>query len=207
MLCQVNPDKVALRATILTRRASMSPVTLTVAAAAIHRHVVAGVRDAVTGRICAYVPIGAEPGSIAALDELRLGGVEVLLPVLRGDLDLDWARYEGSADLVRAERGLRHPAGPRWGVDAISSVDLAIVPALAVDAAGNRLGRGGGSYDRALARMHRRAPVVALLHDGERLAAVPQDPHDRPVTHTVTPAQGWQPVADCSAQPLRGPAQ
>lgn len=197
----MNEDKVTLRATILASRANVSADTLAAAALAIHQHLVAAVRTAGAKLICAYVPFGAEPGSLTALDELLRSGVDVLLPVLRDDFDLDWGRYEGPASLVSAKRGLREPSGRRWGLEAISAVDMAIVPALAVDGAGRRLGRGGGSYDRVLARLVRDVPVAALLHNGELLPAVPYDAHDRPVTHTVTPAQGWQPVADRSGRP------
>lgn len=190
----MNRDKVVLRAALLARRSSLNVSTLATAAAASAEHLVGGVVRGGANRVCAYVPVGTEPGSIAALDELRAIGVEVLLPLLRPDLDLDWAPYEGPEFLVRAARGLLQPAGRLGGIAAISGVDLVIVPALAVDAAGNRLGRGGGSYDRALARVRREVPVVALLHDGEVVAAVPHDEHDRPVTHTVTPTGGWQPV-------------
>jgi 5-formyltetrahydrofolate cyclo-ligase len=64
------------------------------------------------------------------------------------------------------------------------------VPALAVDRRGNRLGRGGGSYDRALSRVPRRALVVALLYDGELVDELPTEPHDRPVNAVVTPGGG-----------------
>lgn len=191
----MNVDKVALRTTILASRACLSTVTLASAAVAIGQHVVAAVRDAGAVRVCAYVPLGAEPGSMSALEELLRSGIEVLLPVLLDDFDLDWARYEGPTSLIWARRGLQEPTGSRLGLDAISTVDLAIVPALAVDDAGHRLGRGGGSYDRALARFTGDVPVAALLHDGERLPEVPYDHHDRLVTHTVTPALGWQPIS------------
>jgi len=166
---------------------------------------VAAVRGAGAVRVCAYVPFGAEPGSQILLDALTVGGVDVLLPVLRDDLDLDWAMYEGPWSLVAAARGPAEPAGTRLGVDAVASAGIVIVPALAVDAAGHRLGRGGGSYDRALVRVRPGVPVVALLHDGERVAAVPVDGHDRPVTHTVTPTGGWQPVGG-SGGPVGGSA-
>ncbi len=139
--------------------------------------------------VAAYVPIGAEPGGPHLPDALRDAGARVLLPVLRPDNDLDWAEYEGGLDPAR--RGLLEPPGPRLGVDAITGAALVIVPALAVDRRGARLGRGGGSYDRALARVPAGVPVLALLHDGELVDEVPTEPHDRLVSAVITPSGGW----------------
>jgi 5-formyltetrahydrofolate cyclo-ligase len=112
----------------------------------------------------------------------------VLLPVLADDGDLDWAPHDPAVALVRSARGLLEPAGGRRGRAALAGCDLVLVPALAVDVAGRRLGRGGGSYDRALPRA--RGLVVALLHDDELLDAVPAEPHDVPVGGVVTPSSG-----------------
>jgi 5-formyltetrahydrofolate cyclo-ligase len=65
-----------------------------------------------------------------------------------------------------------------------------IAPALAVDRGGNRLGRGGGSFDRALARVGPLIPVIALLYDDELLEHVPAEPHDRPVRAVARPGSG-----------------
>jgi len=105
-----------------------------------------------------------------------------LLPVLLPDGDLDWARYDG--ELSRGRRGVMEPTGERLGVDAVSRCDLVLVPALAVDHAGHRLGKGGGSYDRALRRAS--GLTVALLHDGELVDEVPHEPHDVPVRVVAT---------------------
>ena len=80
------------------------------------------------------------------------------------------------------------PVDTRRGVDTIRTAALVIVPALAVDrSTGVRLGRGGGSYDRALARVGPNVPTVALLHEGELLDGVPAEPHDLPVRYAATP--------------------
>lgn len=186
--------KAALRADVLARRRRLSRGTLVVAAATVRRHVVGAVRSAGARQVCAYVPFGAEPGSRVLLDALTVGGVEVLLPVLQPDHDLDWAVYEGPRSLAAAGPGPARPTGQRLGAAAVAAVDLLIVPALAVDVVGHRLGRGGGSYDRTLARAAPDVTVVALLHDGEHIDAVPTEPHDQPVTSVVTPAGGWRAV-------------
>ncbi len=142
--------------------------------------------------VAAYVPVEPEPGGADLPESLRRAlprGTRLLLPVLRDDLDLDWARYTGT--LVPARRGLREPPGPRLGTDAVAGAALLVVPAVAVDRRGVRLGRGGGSYDRALARAAPDARIVALLHDGElRAEDLPTEPHDRRVGAAITPAAG-----------------
>ncbi|GAA3302470.1 5-formyltetrahydrofolate cyclo-ligase [Streptomyces cinereospinus] len=145
--------------------------------------------------VAAYVSVGAEPGTVALIDALRARGVRVLLPVLLPDHDLDWGVYTGEGSLVRVQhRGrmaLLEPAGERLGPDAVTGADAVLLPGLAVDARGMRLGRGGGSYDRVLARLERaaaRPALVVLLYDTEVLARVPAEPHDRPVQAVVTPS-------------------
>jgi len=149
-------------------------------------------------RITAYVPLPAEPGGPdlpAVLAEAVAPG-ELLLPVLRPDLDLDWARYTGPNGLRPASRGMREPAGPRLGVAAVAAADLVVVPAVAVDRIGIRLGRGGGSYDRVLARVAPGVLVVAPLYDGELVDRLPARAHDRPVSGVVTPGSGFGRLRD-----------
>ncbi len=152
----------------------------------------AGVRATLAGlaagldTVAAYVPLPFEPGGPELPDALAAVCGRLLLPVVAADLDLDWAEYTGA--LVRASFGLREPAGPRLGPAAIASADLVIVPALAVDERGVRLGRGGGSYDRALARVPAGTPIVAALYEGELVGELPTDPHDVRVSAVATPA-------------------
>ncbi|MFF9080110.1 5-formyltetrahydrofolate cyclo-ligase [Streptomyces rubiginosohelvolus] len=141
--------------------------------------------------VAAYVSVGREPGTRALLEALRGRGVRVLLPVLLADNDLDWAAYEGPAHLLPAGRGLLEPDGPRLGPDAVLAADAVLLPGLAVDGSGMRLGRGGGSYDRVLARLTAAGAhpsLVVLLYENEVVARVPVEPHDHPVDAVVTPA-------------------
>jgi len=142
------------------------------------------------GTIAAYYSVGAEPDTRGLVYALWKRGTYVLLPVLRDDGDLDWASYEGPDSLVAGPRGLREPGEPPRGVAAVARADVVLAPALAVDRAGNRLGRGGGSFDRALARVGPLIPVIALLYDGELIGQVPAEPHDVPVRAAVRPGYG-----------------
>ncbi|MFE7837886.1 5-formyltetrahydrofolate cyclo-ligase [Streptomyces sp. NPDC057474] len=146
--------------------------------------------------VAAYVSVGSEPGTLALLDALRAQGVRVLLPVLLPDNDLDWGAYEGEAALARVRHGggrmaLLEPVGERLGPEAVTTADVVLLPGLAVDARGMRLGRGGGSYDRVLARLESSGAdpaLVVLLYDTEVVDRVPEEPHDRPVHAVVTPS-------------------
>ena len=137
--------------------------------------------------VAAYVSRPGEPGTVPLLAALRERGVRVLLPVVLGDRDLDWVVDDGTR-VSGLLPGLPEAGGARLGAGAVGDADVVVVPALAVDAAGRRLGQGGGSYDRALARRRADAPVVALLHDHELVAGpLPVEPHDAPVAVAVTP--------------------
>lgn len=142
------------------------------------------------GTVAAYYSVGSEPDTHGLLFALWKRGSYVVLPILLPGGDLDWASYEGPESLRPGPRGLTEPAEPPRGVSAISSADLVLVPALAVDHAGMRLGRGGGSYDRALARVGTQVPTVALVYDSEFVPHVPFGQHDQRVRMIARPAGG-----------------
>jgi 5-formyltetrahydrofolate cyclo-ligase len=184
----VDGAKIALRDQLLTARRRRSLLEVGEAARAIAEQVLAlpEVRRAAT--VAAYVSIGQEPGTGPLIERLHEAGRHVLLPVVLPDKDLDWARYDGPDALVPARMGLLEPAGPTLGVEAIARADVVLVPGLAVDPTGLRLGRGGGCYDRALTRVPVGTPVCALLFDEEIVDRVPAAPHDRRVNAVATPS-------------------
>ena len=150
-----------------------------------------GLAGRLDGPVCAHLPVGVEPWSPAGVDALRDAGHEVLLPVVadRGG-PLDWARYEGPDGLVAGPFGLREPAGTRLGRDAVRRAGLVLLPALAADRSGVRLGQGGGFYDRTLPLVDASVPVVVVLDEGELVDALPAEPHDRRVTAALLPETG-----------------
>ncbi|MGH3361761.1 MAG: 5-formyltetrahydrofolate cyclo-ligase [Nocardioides sp.] len=182
------PPKLALRDQLVTARNRLTVAEIGAAGGRIAEHLLAApeVRRAAT--VAAYVSVGAEPGTGVLLDALLKQGKRVILPVLLPDGDLDWAVHRDSTDLRAGRFGILEPAGPRLGVDAIATADAVLVPGLAVSDTGLRLGRGGGSYDRALARVPVGTFTCVLLHDDEVGRDVPGEPHDRHVAAAVTPS-------------------
>lgn len=187
----VREAKKALRDRILARRSELDATALAQAGRGL-RDVVLGLPELTAAdTVAVYVSVGREPGTGPLIEALSDDGVSLLLPVLQPDGDLDWAAYTGPRGLVPAARGLLEPDGDRLGPAAVTSASVLLVPGLAVDRHGHRLGRGGGSYDRVLARLLAVSPppfTCVLLHDGEVLdIPVPREPHDVPVDAAATP--------------------
>lgn len=189
------PDKRMLRRGFLSVRNGLTAGDVRETAAALAARALELPELARARTVAAYVSVGSEPGTLTLLDALHARGVRVLLPVLLPDNDLDWGVYTGPDSLVEVRHGgrmaLLEPAGERLGPEAVQEAGAVLLPGLAVDARGMRLGRGGGSYDRVLARLERSGAdpaLVVLLYGGEVVDRVPAEAHDRPVHAAVTPS-------------------
>jgi 5-formyltetrahydrofolate cyclo-ligase len=181
-----------LREQLLAARARVAPAVHGAEARALCSHVPAVAGGETT--VAAYVPIGSEPGSVELLDVLLRAGSRVLLPVARTAADgtplpLRWGEYRPGT-LTAARFGLLEPPPPWLSPATLASAEVLLVPALAVDRHGVRLGRGAGFYDRSL---HLRAPsarLVAVVRDDELVEQLPVEPHDVRMTHALAPALG-----------------
>ena len=143
-----------------------------------------------TRTVAAFIGVGTEPPTLPLIEALYAAGARVLLPVVRPHGTLDWADTPARDAVRTGPLGLLEPAGPFLGSDAVGDAGLLLVPALAVDRHGHRLGRGGGYYDRLLATVSRTgtARVVAVVFDDEVLDDVPVEPHDIAVDAALTPS-------------------
>jgi 5-formyltetrahydrofolate cyclo-ligase len=160
----VSTDKSALRRALLAARRQTDRVDEhCVALLAIPEVRVARV-------VAAYSALRGEPDLGPALAALQARGVRVLLPAVKPDRDLEF----------HDQAGERTP---------LNAADVVFVPAVAADRTGGRLGRGGGSYDRALRRSRADALVIAVVHPPELLEAVPVEAHDLRVGAILAGAQ------------------
>jgi 5-formyltetrahydrofolate cyclo-ligase len=182
--------KAMLRKELLAARVGLRIADRQAAGQALRDAVLGLPETGMAGTVAAYLSIGTEPETAGLVFALWKRGSYVLLPVLVAGNDLDWASYEGPDALEPGPHGLLQPTEPRRGVAAITSADLIIVPALAADRHGHRLGRGGGSYDRALSRVGPAVPTIALLYDDELLDEVPAGPLDQRVRAVAQPSRG-----------------
>jgi 5-formyltetrahydrofolate cyclo-ligase len=186
------PTKTELRAEILAARRALAPQLHDAEAHALCGHLPHFIGAGET--VCAYVPVGSEPGSAQLIDTLLQREIRVLLPVARHDaaglpVPLQWGEYRPGG-LVQARFGLQEPAEPWLPADAIAAASVVLVPSLAVDRAGARLGRGAGFYDRSLPLAAPAARLVAVVRDDELVDRLPAEPHDVRMTHALTPTGG-----------------
>jgi len=184
--------KTALRDQLVTARNRRSLDEVAEAGAAIAQHLLGCDEVRRAASVAAYVSVGREPGTGLLLDALVAAGKRVILPLTRrveaGHLDLDWAVYTGPGSVAPARFGLLEPTAPVLGSDAIATPDAVLVPGMAVSAAGYRIGKGAGCYDRALDRVPARTFTCVLLYDDEVGRDVPVEAHDRAVTAAVSPS-------------------
>lgn len=153
--------------------------------------------------VCAFLPLPSEPLSIGLLEQLSTTGTTVLVPVVASGAPLDWCRFPGPTS--PGPFGIAEPSGRRLGPGAVTTATAILIPALAVDRAGRRLGRGEGHYDRTLALLGMTAPLrktaqpgtplpelIAVVFDDEIIAGVPVESHDVGVTAVTTPTGGLE---------------
>lgn len=174
------------RTELLSRRRAMSPDERAEAAEAIALHVLAVPVIARSRRVACYLSMASEPGTGPLVAALHARGIEVVVPISLDDHTLDWVVHDPASVPATTSLGIPEIDGPRLGPAALATCGAVVVPALAVDHAGHRLGRGAGYYDRALADVS--VPLCALVFTHELLPEVPHEPHDVRVQMAVTPS-------------------
>lgn len=144
---------------------------------------------AAAGTVLGYAAMPSEVSVDGVLRWLLARGTVVCLPWVEGDALAVGAVADLDADLVAGWHGLREPARQRRTAAAPQALDVLLVPGLGFDPHGNRLGHGGGHFDRLLAQVRADALVAGVALDAQVVDALPVEPHDRRVDLVVTPTR------------------
>lgn len=202
--------KAALRADLRTARASLTPTDRADQAESLGRVVLDfllaehaqrasgagpdGCAAATTrGTIAAFIGKDPEPDTAPLLQVLHSAGFDVVVPVCEPGHALSWAAWSPGVPLVRSARApVDEPTGPRRAITDVRDVELVLVPALGVDRAGNRMGQGGGYYDRFFAHQPPgsggNARAMAIVFRSELLeeGVIPIGPLDQKLSGAFT---------------------
>jgi 5-formyltetrahydrofolate cyclo-ligase len=146
--------------------------------------------------VAAYLSTGSEPATLRLIGWLAAHDIRVLLPVLSSAAPDGtglgkpmWAPYEGPDALRTSQFSILEPTSQPVPAEQLPEAEMIICPGLAANREGDRLGRGGGWYDRALRHASSSAPVWVLLNDDEVLPAIPTHAWDRRVDAIFTASQ------------------
>lgn len=148
--------------------------------------------------VALYSSVQNEVGTQLLLENALTSGKKVFLPKLSQPDRGGFVRFHARAELIVGRFGILEPTG----TDALTAADceglMVFVPGVLFDRQGNRLGRGGGWYDRTLSGLSNRGVFVGLAFDVQLVDRLPAESWDRRVHYIVTEKS----VIDCGAKPL-----
>ena len=133
--------------------------------------------------ILAYYSLPDEVNTHQLLDDLVADGKTVLLPKVIDDKTMVISRYTGRWDVQEGLFHLMEPTGESF--TAYDEIEVALVPGMAFDAQGHRLGRGKGYYDRFFTLHSSLFTTIGVCFDFQKVAEVPTDEHDIPVDEVI----------------------
>jgi 5-formyltetrahydrofolate cyclo-ligase len=172
----VSEAKSRLRTQVLTKR---SAVLASETANAIGSQLLKLCEQLGARTVGIYLSFGSEPVTDVFVISAKAAGITLFAPRTGPESSMEFARLEGATESNKL--GFLQPVGDLIEAD---ELDLIIAPALSVDAFGNRLGRGGGFFDRYLDNFE--GPVAAVVYEHELVPELPSELHDRPVQFAVT---------------------
>ncbi len=170
-----------LRADLRLRRKAIDPSSRQLLDKSINQAVLELVEQLHVSALSAYLPFDGEPDLRPALATLSRNGVQIALPVVAAGIDgkiLEFRLWDPATPLVKSTFGLSEPGAT--DTVPVSSLDLVLLPLVAWDESGRRLGMGAGYYDRALSSLadSSRPLRVGIAYEAQKLAGLPEDPWD-----------------------------
>lgn len=176
--------KVAVRSELIARRCGLSPDIWRIASSAAQQRLVSLERFRQAAVIALYAPIQQEIDTAELFDAAVAAGKQVLYPLVRNG-QLQFRQVTELRQLADGAYGIPEPSLSDRDVP-LEQADLIVVPGVAFDLQGHRIGFGKGYYDRCLRRLSGRAALVGLCHDFQLLDCIPVEAHDINMQYVVT---------------------
>lgn len=190
-------SKEEIRAARRLHRRTLTPEQRAFAGEALAGHGAAWANEVAAGApgtFTVYLGVAFEPPTLPLIEALHRDGHRILLPVCEPDRQLSWVFWSPETVFLRSQYApIDEPEGERHGPDVASRATGIFMPATAVDGDGNRIGQGGGYYDRFLQGLDasgQRPRTIAVTYDDDVLpsGAIPAEPFDQPVREVLTPS-------------------
>ncbi|MEI7375924.1 5-formyltetrahydrofolate cyclo-ligase [Dickeya chrysanthemi] len=184
-----------IRQQVRQRRRALSPEQQAFFAHQAAERVMANTRLADAARVAVFLSFDGELNTRPLIDALWQRQKQVYLPVLHPFCagHLLFLRYAPETELVWNRLKIQEPRLDVRDVLPVEQLDVLLTPLVAFDAAGQRLGMGGGFYDRTLQHWRARGPYpIGLAHDCQQVTALPVESWDVPLPEIITPSQHWR---------------
>ncbi|AZZ97198.1 5-formyltetrahydrofolate cyclo-ligase [Pseudoalteromonas sp. R3] len=149
-------------------------------------------------RIGIYLENDGELRTNLLIQSLWSKGMSLFLPVIHpfSKVTLLFQKYEKNSPMKRNRYAILEPELNCSEICPLAQLDYLLLPLVAFDDAGNRLGMGGGYYDRTLARYYRenwqQPKLIGLAHDCQKVPALPTEAWDVPLSTIITPQKCYQ---------------
>lgn len=178
-------DKQRLRQQARARRAETNASLGKSAGAAIQAQFEKSIRVPSLAVIGGYWPMRSEMDVVPLLTALQKKGHRIVLPVVEGDAPLTFRPWKPGVAMESGPGGTLHPTATAGS----ATPTVLLVPLLAFDSVGQRLGNGGGHYDRTIAQLREGGGtplVIGLAFSSQRVEKLPAEPHDQKLDWVVT---------------------
>ncbi len=190
MSYSISEEKQLIRVRVLALRQSLAPEEVREAGEAVSHIIRSHVSATNTGKVCIYANTGKEIPTEGLIQNLLADGVRVAVPdweAWKQGSGLRVVTIESTEELVREGRVVPQPMVTDGRTSPVEEFELFLVPGIAFDSEGNRLGMGGGYFDRLLSRASSTATFTGLAYDFQVITHLPSETHDIPVHEVVTP--------------------
>ena len=190
MSISISKEKQLIRERLWALRQGLSPEKV-LAAGEVVSHIIRSHILAMDIRtVCIYANTGKEIPTEGLMQYLITDGVRVAVPdweAWKQGMGLKVVAIESTAELLRENRVVPQPVVTSGRTIPIQEFELFLVPGIAFDSEGNRLGMGGGYFDRLLTQASSTATFTGLAYDFQVVTHLPSETHDIPVHEVVTP--------------------